>query len=67
MKRPAIITTPIPTSDEIARRLGMSKKRQREIQEIVQNGLKREARREKAEKTKHPPTTPRPTAANEAA
>lgn len=33
--RPAIITTPIPTLDELGKRLGVSKARQREIISIV--------------------------------
>jgi hypothetical protein len=35
MGRSVIITTPIPTADEIAKRLGMGKKRVAMIREIV--------------------------------
>lgn len=35
MGRSVIITTPIPTADEMAKRLGMGKKRVAKIREIV--------------------------------
>jgi hypothetical protein len=36
LKRPAIITTPYPTLDEVARMYGITKKRQKELDKLVE-------------------------------
>jgi hypothetical protein len=35
MRKPALITTPYPTTDETARKLGISKRRQKEIEKLA--------------------------------
>jgi hypothetical protein len=36
MKRPVLITTPIPSAEQVAKTLGMSKSRLRRLQQIVE-------------------------------
>jgi hypothetical protein len=45
MGRSVIITTPIPTADEMAKRLGMGKKRVAEIREIMRKAPSRSTKR----------------------
>lgn len=40
-QKPVIIRTPIPTVEEVAKRLGISKKRQKKIREIMNTPVKR--------------------------
>jgi hypothetical protein len=40
MKRPVLITTPIPSADEVAESLGISKSRMRTLHEIVDGRLR---------------------------
>jgi hypothetical protein len=35
MRKPVLITTPYPTTDETARELGISKKRQKELEKLA--------------------------------
>lgn len=45
MGRSVVITTPIPTVDEMAKRLGMGKKRVAEIREIMRKAPSRSTKR----------------------
>jgi hypothetical protein len=45
VKRPSIISTPYQTSDELARRFGISKKRQKELDAMLEKGKVPKARK----------------------
>ena len=45
MRKPIVITTPMPTLEEVAREYGIGKARQKAILRIMQNGAKLRAER----------------------